>query len=142
MSLILIAGIPEAAVSLKRILQGHELIIANTMQEAQTSLLDQTFDLIIVSLHFDESRMFEFMRKKQTSSKNVNSPLICFCARETNLAHMMHGSLEFATRVLGALTFLNQPTAPDYELRRVIESCLAVRPKAFLASPVLACLAC
>jgi DNA-binding response OmpR family regulator len=134
MSQILLASTPEGAYSLKRILQGHELFVVETMKAARQAFRSQTFDLSIVSLHFDQSLMFEFMREASASSNNGTKPIICYCARETEMSRIMHESLEYTTRYFGAWMYLvehayNVYKEPDEELRRVIERCLTAEAR-------------
>src|SRR5271156_3012169 len=108
MSIVLIADTQEDAVCLKRIMQGHELVVANTMSEAVAALEAQTFDLIIIGLHFDDSQMFELIRETKKMPKNAHKPIICFCARDTRLARILHESLESTTKLLGSWMYLNE----------------------------------
>ncbi len=85
---ILIAGTPDSAVTLKRILQGHECSVVTTLRAAEKQLNACAFDLTVVSLLFDDSQMFEFIREVQKSRCNADKPTICFCARETPMSRL------------------------------------------------------
>ena len=129
MARILIADTPQATVSLKIILDGHELVIANTMEAAMAKLQKDTFDLIIVGVHFDDSQMFELIRHVQASANNAEKPVISFCARDTEMTRVIHESIELASRTAGAWMYLDAHSynvfkEPEAELRRVIERCL------------------
>jgi len=126
---ILIADIPIGAVTLERILKGHECTSVTTMIAAETVLKTGTFDLIVAGLHFDDSQMFELIRVVKKSEKNADKPIICFCSRDTPLSRQIHESLEYSTKALGAWMYLaehayNVYQNPDAELRRVMERCL------------------
>ena len=129
MARILLGATPEGAVSLERILQGHECTVVSTMNAAQTTLGAQAFDLIIAALHFDESQMFALIEEVKKSRMNADKPIICFCWRDTPISRVMHESLECSTKLLGAWMYLDVHEYdvyhdPDAELRRVIERCL------------------
>lgn len=129
MSTILIAENSEGPSSLERILAGHSLVFVRTMCDAKAELDRQKFDLIIASLHFDESQMFELIREVGCNPKADLTPIICYCSRKTQMARVMHESLEITTRALGAWMYLSEHAYnvyqnPDAELRRVIERCL------------------
>lgn len=106
MSRILIAGVAEAPL-LKQSLQEHQLYLADTMQAALKKLHKENFDLIVISIHFDESRMFELMRAITKSKRNSTSPIICFCAHETKMTTAMRGTLELMAEVLGAWMYVD-----------------------------------
>lgn len=134
MAQILIADTPNDSVSLKRILGGHDPVIVNTMKAAQAQLQEQSFDLIVVTLHFDSSHMFELIREIRRSSNNSRKPIICYCARDTKVARLMHECLQIVTRTLGAWMYLSEHEYnviqnPDAELRRIIERCLTAESR-------------
>ena len=62
MARILVAASPEPRAIVERILAGHELSRAETMAQAEQFLHERTFDLIIGTIVFDESRMFDLLR--------------------------------------------------------------------------------
>ncbi len=131
MSLILIADTPQPGriSSLQRILYGHDLVLVESLSNAKEQLQNIAFDLIIVTLHFDASQMFELMREIRNFPKNCEAPIICVCAKETKMASLMHQSLDLTTRALGAWMYISEHAynvlqSPDAELRRVIERCL------------------
>jgi DNA-binding response OmpR family regulator len=130
MSKALIADTPKGAVTLERILQGHECTVVGTMDAAQIKLQAEAFDLIVAGLHFDDSQMFEFIREVKKSRKNADKPIICFCSRDTPISRLIHESLENTTKALGAWMYLaehayNVYQNPDAELRRIMERCLS-----------------
>jgi DNA-binding response OmpR family regulator len=129
MSLVLVADTIQGSVTLKRILKGHELVVVHTMEAASASLQRHHFDLLVVGLQFDDSQMFELIREAKKSSKNFTKPIICFCSRDTEMARLMHESLELTIRTLGAWMYLSEHTYnvyqnPDAELRRIMDRCL------------------
>ncbi len=129
MSTILIAHAAEGGGSLERILRGHNLTFVTEMRDAQIELVANTFDMIVATLHFDESQMFELLREIRRNPKSAATPIICFCSRDTEMARVMHESLEVTTRALGAWMYLsehayNEFQKPDDEIRRVMEQCL------------------
>lgn len=126
---ILIADTPERAVTLERILKGHDCIVVSTMNSAEKRLKAETFDLIVAAIHFDDSQMFELIRAIRKSDKNADKPIICFCSRDTAMSRLIHESLEQSTKALGAWMYLAEHSYnvfqnPDAELRRVMERCL------------------
>lgn len=129
MARILIADTLEKAVTLERILEGHDLTVVSTMSEAETQLKEEAFDLIVAAIHFDDSQMFELIREVKKSGKNANKPIICFCSRDTPMSRLIHQSLETSTKAFGAWMYLaehsyNVYQDPDAELRRIMERCL------------------
>src|SRR5688500_14398082 len=62
MARILVAASPEPRAVVERILAGHELACAETMAQAEQLLRERTFDLILCTIVFDESRMFDLLR--------------------------------------------------------------------------------
>lgn len=128
MARIFIAATADDTSALERILgEKHEFIKVNVMSEAIVKLQEKAFDLVIISVHFDQSRMFDLLRELHTARYD-DTPIICFCKRDT-LTRTTHESIDVASRALGAWMYLdyqkyNDRDNPDDELRRVIERCL------------------
>jgi CheY-like chemotaxis protein len=107
----------------------HELVVVTTMSQAATVLRDQVFDLIIIDLYFDESRMFDLMHLARSISKSADKPIICIGSRSGRMHRPVNDGLDFTVRALGAWMFLdvhnyNQTKDPRAAILRVIERCL------------------
>lgn len=130
MAHILIADTTDGIANLQRILSSeHDLVAATTMKQALYSLKEKAFDVIVVGVHFDDSQMFDLIQEIRSCPKNAQKPLICFCSRNTNMTRVLHTTLDYSTRMLGAWMYLNQyeyvsHDDPDSELRRVFGRCL------------------
>lgn len=128
MARIFIAATTADKGFIERILgDSHELITSDALSEALAKIKDEVFDLVMISLHFDQSRMFDLLRELHTAQ--YDTPVICFCARDTTLTRTAHNSIDVATKALGAWMYLdhqkyNDTDSPDDELRRVIERCI------------------
>ena len=59
---ILVADTPDSDRRLSAILAGHDVVFARTLGEAQRTLAQQQFDLVLIGVHFDDSRMFDLLR--------------------------------------------------------------------------------
>lgn len=130
MAHILVASVSNGVEFAQRLLaQEHDLIIVTTVSEAIAKLKEQDFDLVMIGVHFDESRMFELLAQCKTIPRNANKPVICFCTRDTPLTRTMHDSIDLSVKAFGAWIYLDQhdynvKRNPDAEVRRVIERCL------------------
>lgn len=130
MTRVFIAATADDVTAIERILgQKHEFVVVGTVAQAVDKLKEQTFDLIMVGVHFNESRMFELLRDIHAARKNGDTSVICFCSRDTPLTRTMHESIDAASKAMGAWMYLDQhefnvSKDPDDELRRIIERCL------------------
>jgi CheY-like chemotaxis protein len=131
MANIFIADTKNENAFLQNLLQpAHELTVVTSMIEAAAALKAKTFDLIIIDLHFDESRMYDAMHLVKAIPKNADKPIICFGSQlNTRMPQPVTDALNFATKAMGAWMFLdlhkyNQTQEPDDELLRLIERCL------------------
>ncbi len=107
----------------------HEFVVATSMGKAATALKSEVFDLIIIDLGFDESRMFEAMQLVKTISKNADKPVICISTGSAKIQRPLLDSVDFTARAMGAWMFLdvndyNQTQSQKSELLRVIDRCL------------------
>src|SRR5205085_7644080 len=108
---ILVAASSEPRAIIERVLAGHELTCAETMAQAEQFLRERTFDLIICTIVFDESKMFDLLRYAKSSPEWQRIPFVCVRVR----AHILRSptALETAAvacRALGATAFLDIAT--------------------------------
>src|SRR5438094_133241 len=86
MAKILVAASPEPRAILERVLAGHELFRAETMAQAEQFLVERTFDLIICTIVFDESKMFDFLRHAKSRPESQRIPFVCARVREATFS--------------------------------------------------------
>jgi CheY-like chemotaxis protein len=110
---ILIADTPEADRRFSVILSGYELVSVRTLEQAERAVEGAQFDLILVGVHFDDSRMFDFLRHLQASGRHRNCPVVCTRSyRFVSPAISIEG-LETAVKALGCRLFLDLTKYPD-----------------------------
>src|SRR5215212_4568625 len=128
MATILVAASPKPREVLERILEGHELVCAETMAQAERLLQKQAFDLIICTIVFDESRMFDFLRLAKSRLEWQRIPFVCARVR----GHILRSptvleAAVFTCRELGAAAFLDiadYQVDPEREMRDAMEGLL------------------
>ena len=108
MAKILVAASPKPREIMERILDGHDLACADTMAQAERLLRKQSFELIVCTIVFDESRMFDFLRLVKAKAEWSRIPFVCARVR----AHVIRDpialeAVEFACRTMGAAAFLD-----------------------------------
>src|SRR5215813_2761112 len=125
MAKILVAASPEPRAIVERMLAGHELFCAGTMAHAEQLLLQQTFDLILCTILFDESRMFDSLRLAKARPEWQQIPFVCVRVRR----HIIDSPIAlqagaFTCKTLGAEAFLiitDYPVNPEREMQKAIE---------------------
>jgi len=135
MAKILVAASPEPRRILERILVGHELSCAESMAQAEQLLGERTFDLIICTVVFDESRMFDLLRLAKATREWQRIPFVCARVR----AHILRSptavnSTAFTCGALGAQAFLDienfaSDMDPERSMRHEIERLLPASAK-------------
>jgi hypothetical protein len=104
---ILVADTPEGDRRLLQILSGYELSFVRTMGEARRALEADGFVLVLVGVHFDDSRMFDLLRYLQASGRHGNRPLVCVRSQRFTSPAISIEGLEIATKALGCTLFLD-----------------------------------
>ncbi len=129
MAKILIAASPEPRAIVERILVGHELSCAQTLAEAERFLLAERYDLIICTIAFDESRMFDLLRLAKSTPQWEGIPFACARVRDTILSSPSgRQAAAFTCEELGADAFLDiadYAVDPEREMREAVERLLA-----------------
>ena len=128
MAKILVAASQEPRTVIERILAGHELSCAETMAQAEQFLRERTFDLIICTIVFDESKMFDLLRLAKSSSEWKQVPFVVARARSHILSSPTSlRSVAFTCGTLGAAAFLDiadYKVEPEREMREAIDRLL------------------
>lgn len=127
---ILVADTSDSDRRLSAILAGHEVVFARTIGEAQRLLAQQPFDLVMIGVHFDDSRMFDLMRHVRAGGGHADKPVACVRShRFLSAAAISLEGLEIAARALACNLFLDLTKYPDdalgnAEVRKLLDGLL------------------
>ena len=122
---ILVADRPESDRRLAAILAGHELVFVRTLAEALRALRGRRFDLVLVGVHFDESRMFDLMR-----GLTEGTQVVCVRTQQFQSPAITLEGLEIAAKALGCALFLDLTWYADDEtgngaVRKLLDALLS-----------------
>jgi CheY-like chemotaxis protein len=104
---ILVADVPELDDRLIELLAGRELQFVRTLDESVRALEHQDFDLLIISVHFDDSRMFDLLRQVRIEGRNKGIPIICVREPGLGFTAISGNTLEVTCRALDANAFID-----------------------------------
>jgi hypothetical protein len=125
MAKILVAASQEPQAICNRMLNKHELFFAETVSQAHRFLEDERLDLIICTVVFDESRMFDLLRLAKANGEWKRIPFLCCKVRPKLLDYPLAlEGVQIACRTLGAAAFLDIETYkidPENEMVKDIE---------------------
>jgi hypothetical protein len=104
---ILIACMPQAYTRLFAILAGHELSFATTLGDAQIALNGDRFDMIMVGVHFDESKMFDLLQVVKADGRQGQARLVCFrgIEAESDKSRILEANCQAACEAMDAAFF-------------------------------------
>jgi CheY-like chemotaxis protein len=111
---ILVADIPESDRRLSEVLNGHELAFARTLSEAQRLLAQVGFDLIVIGVQFDDSRMFDLVRHVRSSGQD-KPPVACVRIHRFVSPALSIEGLELAAEAATCNVFIDFTKYPDDE---------------------------
>jgi PleD family two-component response regulator len=107
MQKILVADVPQLDARLSGALGGRSLAFVRTLLEAERRLAAEEFGLVIIGLHFDDSRMFDLLRYVRSASRRRDQPVICLRSLSHRTSAISSESLKIACEALGADAFLD-----------------------------------
>ena len=120
---------------IRECLPGHELTFVRTMWDAMRALRHDGFQLVVIGLEFDESRMLELLQYVRGLPRYKDIPIVCVHAEQINFSEAVLKNIDVAVKALGGLGFLNLADgAINYKqdcslLEQVaIESASSIRP--------------
>lgn len=120
----------DADSRLQSILHGCELSFARTLEEAAHAALGRSFDLIIIDMHFDDSRMFDLLRYLRSEERLSGTPVICVRLHRFEWTNIASEGLEIAVKALGGQAFIDlakfgTDEDADRQVRRLIDGFLS-----------------
>jgi hypothetical protein len=105
---ILIAASRDPREIAERILTGHKLTCAGTLPQALKLLREKTFDLILVTIAFDESRMFDLVVEAKSILGRKNTPVVCARLRGAMFrSPAAMKAIALTCKTLGAAAFID-----------------------------------
>lgn len=104
---VLVADTPAGDRRISEILAGYELEFARTLGAAQRAVDRERFALVLVGVHFDESRMFDLLRYLQARGRPTGCAVICMRTHQFASTSITIEGLEIAARTLGCNLFLD-----------------------------------
>jgi CheY-like chemotaxis protein len=117
---------------LTRLMAEHELTAVTTLREACAALKEHKFDLILVSVRFDESRLFDLLRFVKADERLARIPVACLYGLTGSTASRL--TLEAMCLACEALSadfhyFLEYPDdeTGNARIREILESYLDPR---------------
>ena len=120
--LILVADHSDVRIS--AMLNGHELTFVRTLDEARSTLAGRNFDLIVIGVHFDESRMFDLLRHVRWQERHRATPVVCVLSADFTRHAIAAEGLEIAVKALGGTAYLDLKGMRDSAARGIIDELL------------------
>jgi PleD family two-component response regulator len=112
---ILLAVTADVRERFTRILQHHELVSAETAEQAMR-VLEEQFGMVILSVHFDESQMFSLLGDIRAHSGYRKVPVLCVLgSRGRFITDIAIEGLDHAVKAMRANGFLDLQHFEDDE---------------------------
>jgi len=119
---ILVADHSDARLS--ALLSGHDLSFVNTMDQARGAMSGRNFDLIVIGVHFDESRMFDLLRYVRGQERHRATPVVCVLTADFANHAIAAEGLEIAVKALGGTAYIDLKLSGDTAARRLVDELL------------------
>jgi len=107
MARVLVADVPEMDERIRHCLPGHELLFVRTMREAVVTLRHDSFSLVVIGVHFDESRMFELLTHVRSLSAYDAVPVVCVQGLAFIVPEPVRKTVDMAVKALGGTAFVD-----------------------------------
>jgi PleD family two-component response regulator len=116
----------------RRILAGHEVVVVMTLREAMQRLTEEdNLRMVVIGVHFDESRMFTLLGDIRGHPKYRYIPvLVVLSPGQYAFSEIAVEGIDRAVTALGANGFLNLDHFPDSaegeaRIRRIVDYVIA-----------------
>lgn len=128
---VLLAVSRAAQERMARVLRGHNVVTVASVDQAIERISQRRFHMLILGVHFDESRMFELLRHARTDARDKRVPVLCVLEVRGGFSDVVVEGLDQSVKALMANGFLILSNFPDDErgngrLRRIIDALIAI----------------
>jgi len=136
---VLAAASPRGLSILYRVLPGRVAMLPVYAMRGVEAMLDESIDLVLCSLDFDHSRMFDLIRL--VKARRADVPVVCCCVLDTQLSERGLRGMALAARQIGAADIVDlrplrlgqgaghaMPGSRTQVLSRLISAVLSQRP--------------
>jgi hypothetical protein len=104
---VLVASVGDLDGKIRECLPEHDLTFVRTMREAIAALRRDGFQMVVIGLEFDESRMLELLQYVRALPAYREIPVICVHADSVNLSQSVMRNIDVAVKALGGVAFLD-----------------------------------
>ena len=102
---VLVADVPDVQARVAAVLAQERLVFVHTLAAALKALAAEDFDLVLIGMHFDDSRMFDLLHAVRSGSRNGAVPILCYRLRPLAFMALSTQVIEVTVKALGALSF-------------------------------------
>lgn len=104
---VLVADLRSGVKTIRAVLGDSAKVSSAQRMDQAIAALEEGVELIVCGIHFDDSRMFDFLRIVKADPRDRSIPFVCFRDLESDLAPALLESLDISSRALGAECFLD-----------------------------------
>ncbi|HEY4540827.1 MAG TPA: hypothetical protein VIG66_00460 [Noviherbaspirillum sp.] len=133
---ILVAAAPSASGAIESALgDEHEVVRAENLSQAKQQL-ENVIDMTVCDLYFDDSRMFDLLRRAKADESTRTMPFLAIKTSDGALSATLRQGVEIACAALGAEKFIDlaqweqsygRPAAHE-RLRALVAHALQAKP--------------
>ncbi|HEX2567643.1 MAG TPA: hypothetical protein VHL85_12345 [Burkholderiales bacterium] len=104
---VLVADVPELEDVFRSCFSPvHDVTYVPSYPEAMDAIAANRYDLIVVGMHFGESRMFDLIRFTRLERRNRTTPVVAVCGLPSEFSEDTHRAVEHAVEALGGNGFV------------------------------------
>ena len=107
MAKVLVADVPEMHPRIQDCLPGHECVFVSSMRDAAKALRHDGFSLIVIGVHFDESRMFELLSYVRSLPVYRDAAVVCVQGLDLVMPEGVMRTVDMAVKALGGTAFVD-----------------------------------
>lgn len=120
MKKVLIAEVASAHNEIAACFPDMEVEAVDRLEAALQALSEESFDLVVIGMHFDGLRMFDLLAA--IHGRGWRTPVVCVKAVASFLSPQAQRALDAAVKALGAKALVDLGACTPEEFREVVRS--------------------
>ena len=98
-------------------LEGYDLVVVSDVMGAQYQIMEDGIDLVIIGIHFDESRAIELVNIIRSDDKHKKTPIVLIRLSPTGLSESINVTTAALIKIGTVSEYLELESDPEAALK-------------------------
>ena len=125
---VLLVDVPAGLALLRQIMAGYDLLEAETLEKAERQLEQTDIGLMVVGIHFDDSRALDFINAARQHKNHNKTPIVMFRSLHSDIAEFLRSCIRDVSKIYNISSYVESDQHSSKQaIRASIEEALPIQ---------------